>query len=95
MVGNCCKGNCCKGFIFAFFTSQEPFTKIKTAKILSFMCKANKPSFNPRPILGTMYIAANRSMSVSAPLTAITEAISRKSKCYVSTDTRTRRGAKP
>ena len=36
-------------FIFAFFASQEPFAKIKTAKILLPTCKANEPCFNPWP----------------------------------------------
>ena len=31
--------NFCKGFIFAFITSQEPFTKIKTVKFLLSMCE--------------------------------------------------------
>ena len=42
-------GNFREVFIFAFFTSQEPFTKIKTVKILLSKCKANEPHFNPRP----------------------------------------------
>ena len=41
-------GNFREGFIFAFFASQEPFAKIKTAKILSSKCKANELSFNSR-----------------------------------------------
>ena len=36
-------------FNFAFFASQEPLAKIKTAKILLPTCKANKPRFNPWP----------------------------------------------
>ena len=35
-------GNFREGFIFAFFVSQEPFAKIKTAKILSSTCKRMK-----------------------------------------------------
>ena len=42
-------GNFCEVFIFAFFASQEPFAKIKTAKILLPTCKANEPRFNPWP----------------------------------------------
>ena len=30
MVMYCMVGDFCEGFIFAFFTSQEPFAKIKT-----------------------------------------------------------------
>ena len=41
-----------EGFIFAFFASQEPFAKIKTAKILSSTCKAND---NPRPTWNYLY----------------------------------------
>ena len=46
-------GNFREIFIFVFFTSQEPFAKIKTpkiktAKILLPKCKANKPCFNPQ-----------------------------------------------
>ena len=58
----------CKGFIFA---SQEPFVKIKTAKMLLTTCEVNELRFNPRPT----YTAANRSMSASVPLTAIAETI--------------------
>ena len=42
-------GNFRKVFNFAFFASQEPIAKIKTAKILLPMCKANEPHFNPWP----------------------------------------------
>jgi len=42
-------GNFREVFIFTFFASQEPLAKIKTAKILLPMCKANKPRFSPRP----------------------------------------------
>ena len=65
-------GNLREGFIFAFFTSQEPFAKIKTAK-MSSKCKANELSFNPRPSLN--YIVANRTVSASVPLMAIAEAL--------------------
>ena len=66
-------GNFREVFIFAFFMSQEPFVKIKTAKILLPMCKANEPRFNPWP--NYFYTAAYKSVSVSVPLTAITEVI--------------------
>ena len=66
-------GNFHEVFIFAFFTSQEPFMKIKTAKILLPMCKVNKPHFNPWP--SYFYTAAYKSVSTSVPLTAITEVI--------------------
>ena len=59
-------GNFHEGFIFVFFTSQEPFAKIKTAKISLSTCEVNEPHFNT---------AANRSVSASVPLTAIAEAI--------------------
>ena len=39
-------GNFGEGFIFAFFASQEPFAKIKTAKFLLSTCKASEPRFN-------------------------------------------------
>ena len=42
-------GNFREVFIFAFFVNQEPFAKIKTAKILLPTCKANEPRFNPWP----------------------------------------------
>ena len=42
-------GNFREVFIFAFFVSQKPFAKIKTAKILLPTCKANEPHFNPWP----------------------------------------------
>ena len=42
-------GNFREVFIFAFFASQEPFAKIKTAKILLPKCKTNEPRFNPWP----------------------------------------------
>ena len=45
----CMVGNFREVFIFAFFASQEPFAKIKTAKILLPTCKANEPRFNPWP----------------------------------------------
>ena len=45
----CMVGHFREVFIFAFFASQEPFAKIKTAKILLPMCKANEPHFNPWP----------------------------------------------
>jgi len=63
-------GNFREGFIFAFFASQEPFAKIKTAKILLSMCEVNELHFNPWPT----YTATNRSVSASVPLTAIAEA---------------------
>ena len=76
-------------FNFVFFASQEPSAKIKTAKISLSTCEVNKPRFNPR----STYTAANRSVSASVPLTAILK-LSRKSKCYVSTGTRTRQRCK-
>ena len=60
-----------EGFIFAFFTSEEPFAKIKTAKMSK--CIANELSFNHRPSLN--YIVANRTVSASVPLMAIAEAL--------------------
>ena len=78
-----------KRFNFAFFASQEPFAKIKTAKISLSTCEVNKLGFNPQPT----YTAANRSVSASVPLTAILK-LSRKSKCHVSTGTRTRQRCK-
>ena len=66
-------GNFREGFIFVFFASQEPFAKIKTAKILSSKCKTNELSFTPQPTYN--YIVANRTVSVSVPLTAIAEAL--------------------
>ena len=39
-------GNFHEGFLFAFFVSQEPFTKIKTVKFLLATCKVNEPRFN-------------------------------------------------
>ena len=80
-----------EGFNFVLFASQEPFAKIKTAKISLSTCEVNKLRFNPQPT----YTAANRSVSASVPLTAILK-LSRKSKCYmyVSTGTRTRQQCK-
>jgi len=39
-----------EGLIFVIFASQEPFTKIKTAKISQSTCEVNKPRLNLRPI---------------------------------------------
>ena len=64
-------GNLREGFIFAFFTSEEPFAKIKTAKMSK--CIANELSFNHRPSLN--YIVANRTVSASVPLMDIAEAL--------------------
>ena len=55
-------------FIFAFITSQEPFAKIKTSKILLPTCKANELRFNPWP-------TSIQQPTKSVPLTAITEVI--------------------
>ena len=57
----CMVGNFREVFIFAFFASQEPFAKIKTAKILLPMCKVNEPHFNPWP--SYFYTAAYKSVS--------------------------------
>ena len=38
-------GNFCKEFVFTFFVSKEPFTNIKTVKLLSTW-KVNEPRFN-------------------------------------------------
>ena len=38
-------GNIHEEFVFTFFASKEPFTKIKTAKLLSTW-KVNEPRFN-------------------------------------------------
>ena len=65
--------NFCKGFIFVFFVSQEQFAKIKNAKFLLSMCKANELRFNPSYL--ELYLDANRSVSVSVSLMAITKAI--------------------
>ena len=75
-------GNFCQRFPFA---SQEPFAKIKSAKILLSTCKANGARFNPG-LLGTICIAANRGALASVPLTAIAEAIQEIEMLYVSTD---------
>ena len=66
-----------EGFIFAFFTLQELFTKIKTAKPRKFCHpRAKRMKCVSIPdLLRTVYIAAKRSVSVSVPLTAITVAI--------------------
>ena len=84
-VRNCMVGNFHEGFIFVFFVSQEPFAKIKTAKILSSTCKRMNRVSIP-DLLGTIYIAANRTVSVSVRLTAIAGAIQeiemlRKHRC--------------
>ena len=78
-------GNFREGFIFA---SQEPSAKIKTTKICCPRAKRTNRVSIPS-LLGTIYIAAKRSVLASVPLTAITEA-TRKSKCYVRTDARNR-----
>ena len=57
--------------LFAFFVIQEPFAKVKTAKMFLSTCKMNELHCN----LGTIYIAANRSLSASVTLTAITRGI--------------------
>ena len=71
-------GNFCNKFLFA---SQEPFSKIKSAKILLSTfgwlvttCKANEARFN-FALLVTICIAANRGAFASVPLTAIADAI--------------------
>ena len=65
-------GNFREVFIFVFFTSQGPFAKIKTAKILLPTCKANEPRFNPWPI---SIQQPTKALSASVPLTVITEVI--------------------
>ena len=82
-------GNFREGFIFVFFVSQEPFVKIKTAKILSSTCK----QMTIPDLLGTIYIAANRTVSASVPLTAIAEAI-QEIEILHSTDAQTRQRRK-
>ena len=62
-------GNFREGFIF---TSQEPFMKIKTTKIL---CAKQTNRISIPSLLGSIYTAANRRLSVSVPLTAIAESI--------------------
>ena len=63
-----------EGFIFVFFASQEPFVKMKPQ---NFCCSHGKRTHRVSipGLLGTIYVAANRSNSVSVPSTAITEAI--------------------
>ena len=63
-------GNFRKVFIFAFFASQDPFAKIKTAKILLPKCKVNEPRFKS---MAYFYTAAYKSVSASVPLMAIAE----------------------
>ena len=62
-------GNFSEGFIFTFFASEEPFAKIKTAKILSSVRpRAKRMNRVSIPgLLGTiyMYITTNRSVSAS------------------------------
>ena len=56
-------GNFREGFIF---TSQEPFMKIKTTKILLALCKANKPHFNPQPTWKYLYSCQQKVVSECA-----------------------------
>ena len=91
-------GNFREEFIFTFFTSQEPFTKIKTAKFSLSTCKASKLRFNPA------YFKLSTNLAVLTPIEAchththayvvclwqLSVKTSRKSKCYVSTDTQIR-----
>ena len=63
-----------EGFIFAFFGSQEPFAKIKTAKILLFTCKANELCFSPRRTWNYLYSHQQKGVSECA-FEAIAEAI--------------------
>ena len=67
-----------EGFIFALFASQEPFAKIKTAKISLSTCEVNKLGFNPQPT----YTAANRSVSASVPFDGYPEAIQKIEMLY-------------
>ena len=60
---------------FHVFASQGPFMKIKTAEFFVVHMQNNKLRFN----LSYLELAANRSESVSVPLTAIVEAIGNKS----------------
>ena len=48
------------------------FVKVKMGKFWLSTCKANEPHFSPSY---SIYIAANRSVSASVPLTANAEAI--------------------
>ena len=75
-------GNFREGFIFAYFMSQEPFAKIKTAKFLLSTCKVSESHFN---LAYFSHPNSNRSLLASVSLKP-----SREPKCYVSTDARTR-----
>ena len=67
-------GNFCKGFIFTFFASQEPFTKLKLRKFCH-PCAKQTNQVSISGLLGSIYLAANKSVSASMPLTAIAKAI--------------------
>ena len=64
-------GNFREGFIFAFFTSQEPFAKIKTAKFLLPTYNASEPRFSLAYFKLSIHPTCNRSLSASVLSTAI------------------------
>ena len=74
VVGYRMVGHFRKGFIFVFFTSQEPFMKIKTMNFFVLHVQSKWTVFQ-LVLHGIIYIATNRTVSVSAPLTAIPDAI--------------------
>ena len=76
-------GNFREVFIFAFFASQESFTKIKTVKILVPMCKANELRFNPGLLL---YSSLQKHVSECA----FDGYHWSNPKCYVNTDAQSR-----
>ena len=68
-------GNFREEFIFVFFASQKPFTKNETAKFLLAMCKVSEPCFNLAYFQLASRSNSNKSLSMSVPLMAITQAI--------------------
>ena len=65
-------GKCREEFIFAF-SSQKPFTKIKTAKFLLPTCTASEWHFNLALPQLSSRPNCNRSLSASVPLMVIVQ----------------------
>ena len=64
-------GNFREGFIFAFFTSQEPFVKIKTTKFLLPTYNASELLFSLAYFKLSIHPTCNRSLSASVLSMAI------------------------
>ena len=67
-------GNFCKEFIFVFSQVKSHSHKLKLQKFCHPCAKRTSQVSIPG-LLGTIYVAANRTVSASVPLMAIPEAI--------------------